>query len=73
MINVFSQCVRMDLVDTCLASGHEHVCVFFPPHKQRCDNILQDGTKMQYAVLGEKCARCTANIEVEGKSLRKGQ
>lgn len=73
MINVFSQCVRTGLVDTCLASGHEPVCVIFPPHKQHSDNILQDGIKMQYAVLGEKRSRCTANIEVVGKSLRKGK
>ena len=30
---------------------------FFPPHKQRSDDILQDGIKTQYAVLwGEKHA-----------------
>lgn len=54
MINVFSQCVRLGLVDTCLPSGRYRVCAFFPPHKQHSDDILQHGTKMQYANLWEK-------------------
>lgn len=51
MINVFSQCVRLGLVNTCLPSGASPCLCFFPPHKQHSDTILQDGIKIQYAIL----------------------
>lgn len=40
--------------------------VFFPPHKQHSDNILQDGIKMQYAIVGKKNM-----LDIVGKGLRK--
>lgn len=44
--------------------------VFFPPHKQHSDNILQDGIKMQYAILGKNMLDEVRNIYVVGKGLR---
>lgn len=53
MINVFSQCVRLGLVDTCLASGRERVCVFFPPpNKQRTFTFYKMELKCNMQSLG---------------------
>lgn len=51
---VFTMCVRLGRVDTCLASGREHVCVFFsPPHKQRTFTLYKMELKCNMQSLGE--------------------
>lgn len=54
MINVFSQRVRLGLVDTCLPSGYYRMFVFFSlPYKQRGDIFYKLEFKCNTQSLGK--------------------
>lgn len=70
MINVFSQCVRLGLVDTCLPSGYYRMFVFFfLPYKQHGDIFYKLEFKCNMQSLGKTCYMNRGGEGLRNKNL----